>query len=256
MVNAYLLTAAVFIILGGDAADRFGARYSSTAGIGLFAFASLVIAIAPAGWAVIGARALQGLGAAFAVAGTLAAVTEASPEPRRAEAIGTWTGFLMLGFSIGPLIGGAITHYAGWRFIFWLNVFAMMGAGLILSLHPGTKGHPTKSTDWVGVGFLAGFMVPLIIGLQALNSCPDYPEGGNCRACASDPCVRRTVVVGDAASSTGRRLPFVFESQFRSRFRPCVSADVRHHRLCFSITTSLHNLPRDSVCPLLRPGSR
>jgi MFS family permease len=169
VVNAYLLTAAVFIILGGDAADRFGARYSSTAGIGLFAFASLIIAIAPAGWAVIGARALQGLGAAFAVAGTLAAVTEASPEARRAEAIGTWTGFLMLGFSIGPLIGGAITHYAGWRFIFWLNVSAMMGAGLILSLHPESKGHPKKSTDWAGVGFLAGFMVPLIIGLQALT---------------------------------------------------------------------------------------
>ena len=69
--------------------------------------------------------------------------------------------------------------------------------------------------------------------VTSTDSCPDYPEGGNCRACASDPCVRRTVVVGDAASSTGRRLPFVFESQFRSRFRPCVSADVRHHDSAF-----------------------
>jgi DHA2 family multidrug resistance protein-like MFS transporter len=106
VVNAYLLTAAIFIILGGDAADQFGARHSSTAGIGLFALASLIIAIAPAGSMVVGARALQGLGAAFAVAGTLAAVTEAAPESRRAEAIGAWTGFLMLGFSIGPLTAG------------------------------------------------------------------------------------------------------------------------------------------------------
>src|SRR5262245_50281336 len=118
VVNAYLLTAAIFIIVGGDAADQFGARRSSIAGIVLFALASLIIALAPAGPVVVGARALQGLGAAFAVAGTLAAVTEAAPDSKRAEAIGTWTGFLMLGFSIGPLIGGAITHYAGWRFIF------------------------------------------------------------------------------------------------------------------------------------------
>src|SRR3954447_22097905 len=112
VVNAYLLTAAVFIILGGDVADQFGARHSSTAGIGLFSLASLIIAVAPTGLLVVSARALQGLGAAFAVAGSLAAVTEAAPESKRAEAVGAWTGFLMLGFSIGPLVGGAITHYA------------------------------------------------------------------------------------------------------------------------------------------------
>jgi MFS family permease len=105
-VNAYLLASAVFIILGGEAADQFGARRSSAAGIALFALASLIIAIAPDGVVVVGARALQGIGAAFAVGGTLAAVTEAAPESARAAAIGAWTGFLMLGFSIGPLVGG------------------------------------------------------------------------------------------------------------------------------------------------------
>ena len=117
---------------------------------------------------VVGARALQGLGAAFAVAGTLAAVTEAAPTSRRAEAIGAWTGFLMLGFSIGPLVGGAVTHYAGWRFIFWLNVAAMVPAALILSRHPGAGGGRTISMDWAGLGILAVFMVTLISGLQAL----------------------------------------------------------------------------------------
>jgi MFS family permease len=168
VVNAYLLTAAVFIILGGDAADQFGARYSSTAGIGLFALASLIIAIAPTGLIVVIARSLQGLGAAFAVAGTLAAVSEAAPEPRRAAAIGAWTGFLMLGFSIGPLIGGAITHYLAWRFNFLLNVIVMVPAALILLLHPGPRGRRTKSMDWVGLVVLASFMVALISGLQAL----------------------------------------------------------------------------------------
>jgi predicted MFS family arabinose efflux permease len=166
VVNAYLLTAAVFIVVGGDAADQFGARRSSIAGIALFA--SLVIALAPAGFVVVGARALQGLGAAFAVAGTLAAVSEAAPDSRRAEAIGTWTGFLMLGFSIGPLVGGAVTHYAGWRFVFWLNVVAMVPAGLMLLRRPRAGGRRAASMDLIGLGALAVFMVTLISGLQAL----------------------------------------------------------------------------------------
>src|ERR1700730_63077 len=91
-VNAYLLASAVFIILGGEAADQFGARRSSAVGIALFALASLIIAIAVDGAMVVGARALQGVGAAFAVAGTLAAVTQAVPESDRARAIGAWTG--------------------------------------------------------------------------------------------------------------------------------------------------------------------
>ena len=128
-VNAYLLAAAAFIILGGKAADGFGPRRSSAAGIALFALASLIIALAPDGVVVVAARALQGLGAAFAVAGTLAAVAAAAPEAGRAGAIGAWTGFLMLGFSIGPLVGGVVTHYAGWRINFWLNLLAMLPGG-------------------------------------------------------------------------------------------------------------------------------
>src|ERR1700704_4898003 len=174
-VNAYLLASAVFIIVGGEAADQFGARRSSAVGIALFALASLFIAIAPDGVVVVGARALQGLGAAFAVAGTLAAVTEAAPEKERAGAIGAWTGFLMLGFSIGPLVGGVVTHYAGWRVNFWLNVLAMPPAGLALWLHPGTADRQTKPVDWLGLGLLAFFMVMLVHGLHALATARSAP---------------------------------------------------------------------------------
>jgi MFS family permease len=174
-VNAYLLASAVFIIVGGEAADQFGARRSSAVGIALFALASLFIAIAPDGVVVVGARALQGLGAAFAVAGTLAAVTEAAPEKERAGAIGAWTGFLMLGFSIGPLVGGVVTHYAGWRVNFWLNVLAMLPAGLALWLHPGTADRQTKPVDWLGLALLAFFMVMLVHGLHALATARSAP---------------------------------------------------------------------------------
>jgi MFS family permease len=175
VVNAYLLAAAVFILLGGEAADRFGARRSSTAGIALFALASLIIAVAPSGIVVIAARALQGLGAAFAVAGTLAAATE-SPETERAGAIAAWTGFLMLGFSIGPLVGGAVTHYAGWRFNFWLNVVAIAPAAIMLVIRPGRHGRQADRLDWLGACLLAVFMVSLVLGLRSLPSIRSAPQ--------------------------------------------------------------------------------
>ena len=76
--------------------------------------------------------------------------------------------FLMLGFSIGPLVGGVVTHYVGWRMNFWLNVLAMLPAGLVLWLHPRTGGWQTNRVDWLGLGLLAFFMVMLISGLHAL----------------------------------------------------------------------------------------
>jgi predicted MFS family arabinose efflux permease len=177
VVNAYLLASAVFVILGGEAADQFGARRSSAAGIALFALASLIIALATNAATVVGARALQGFGAAFSVAGTLAAVTEAAPESDRARAISAWTGFLMLGFSIGPLVGGAVTHYAGWRVIFWLNVLAMLPATTALWLYRGTGGGQRRPIDWLGLALLAVFMVMLISGLHALPAVHSDPKG-------------------------------------------------------------------------------
>lgn len=212
VVNAYLLTAAIFIVVGGDAADQIGARRSSISGIALFALASLIIALAPAGVAVVGARALQGLGAAFAVAGTLAAVTEAAPDSRRAEAIGAWTGFLMLGFSIGPLVGGAVTHYAGWRFIFWLNVAAMVPAALLLLRHPGVEGRRTTSMDWMGLGILAVFMVTLISGLQALAHVRINPQA------AIVPLALAAIAFGGLIrTETRRRQPLVDFGLFSNR---------------------------------------
>ena len=127
-VNAYLVVSAACIVLGGRAADRFGARLASMVGLALFGVASCIIAAAGTQTALLAGRALQGLAAAFAVPSTLAAVdTSAAPE-RRGAAIGAWTGFLMLGFSIGPLLGGALTHITGWRVIFWLNIALMLVA--------------------------------------------------------------------------------------------------------------------------------
>jgi Major Facilitator Superfamily len=171
-VNAYLVAAAACIVLGGEMADRFGARLASMVGLALFGVASCVIALANTQTALLAGRALQGLGAAIAVPSTLAAVDSSAAPERRGAAIGAWTGFLMLGFSIGPLLGGALTHVTSWRVIFWLNVALTLTAiaGLASSglATARAAGMQNRRADWIGFVLLATFMVSLVFGLHAL----------------------------------------------------------------------------------------
>jgi MFS family permease len=178
-VNAYLVVSAAFIVLGGQAADRFGARLASMAGLALFAVASCIIAAAGTQAELLAGRALQGLAAALVAPGTLAAVdTSAAPE-RRPAAIGAWTGFLMLGFSIGPLLGGALTHFTSWRVIFWFNVALMLTAiaGLSCAGSAAARAHGSESrrADWIGFVVLTTLMVSLVFALHALPRATTAP---------------------------------------------------------------------------------
>lgn len=171
-INVYLVVSAAFIVLGGRAADRFGARQVAIVGLALFGVASCLIAAAAAQATLLVGRGMQGLAAAFAVPSTLAAINIGAAPERRATAIGAWTGFLMLGFSIGPLLGGALTHVASWRVIFWLNVVLMVAAiaglgsaGPAATRSAGTQG---RGVDWAGFVLLATLMVSLVFGLHAL----------------------------------------------------------------------------------------
>src|SRR4051794_18393139 len=102
-INAYLIVSGACIIPGGSTCDLAGARRVSAAGLALFAVASVVVATARFPSMLLAGRALQGLAAALAVPGTLAAIGEAYEPSRRAAGMGMWAGFLMLGFSLGPL---------------------------------------------------------------------------------------------------------------------------------------------------------
>jgi MFS family permease len=171
-VNAYLVVSAACIVLGGRAADRFGARLVSLVGLALFGVGSCVIATAGTQAALLAGRALQGVAAAFAVPSTLAAVDTSAAPGRKAAAIGAWTGFLMFGFSIGPLLGGALTHVTGWRVIFWLNVPLMLTAigGLACAEQATAGAHdtPSRRADWIGFALLTVLMVSLVFALHAL----------------------------------------------------------------------------------------
>src|SRR4051794_41700434 len=91
-------------------------------GLILFTFASAMAAVAPSTAALIGARALQGAGAAIVTPLTLTLLSTAFPPEKRGLAIGAWSGISGLAVALGPLVGGAVVEGISWHWIFWLNV--------------------------------------------------------------------------------------------------------------------------------------
>jgi EmrB/QacA subfamily drug resistance transporter len=123
VVNAYTLTFAGFLMLGGRSADLLGRRRVFVAGTALFALSSLACALADSRGLLISARALQGLGGAVVSPATLSIITSALPEgPERNRGLGAWAAIGGLGASSGALLGGVLTQTLGWPAIFAVNV--------------------------------------------------------------------------------------------------------------------------------------
>ncbi len=123
--NAYLLTLSSLLLLGGATGDRFGLRNVFAAGIVLFVLASIASALAGNAAFLITARAVQGIGAAFMVPGSLAIIAEAYPKDQRGGAIGTWAAASSLTTLLGPVLGGALLTWFGndsWRWVFAINL--------------------------------------------------------------------------------------------------------------------------------------
>ncbi|MDH6578383.1 DHA2 family efflux MFS transporter permease subunit [Kitasatospora sp. MAP5-34] len=121
-VSAYTLTFAVLLMLGAALGDRFGRRRLFLGGLAVFTAGSAAAALAPGLGVLIGARAVQGAGAAVMMPLTLTLLTAAVPAARRGLAFGIWSGVNGLAVATGPLIGGALTQHLSWQWIFWLNV--------------------------------------------------------------------------------------------------------------------------------------
>ncbi|WP_131785783.1 MFS transporter [Protofrankia symbiont of Coriaria ruscifolia] len=123
VVNAYALTWAGFMLLGGRAADFFGRRRLFVAGLVLFTAASLVGGLAQDHTTLIVARAVQGVGGALLSPVTLTIITATFPEgPRRARALGAWTAVSGGGSAVGSALGGVITDLLSWRWVLFVNV--------------------------------------------------------------------------------------------------------------------------------------
>jgi EmrB/QacA subfamily drug resistance transporter len=121
-VNAYALTFAVLMLSGGKLADFFGRRRVFLIGLAIFTLASLACGLATTGGTLIGARTIQGVGAAIMLPATLSIISATFPPHQRGMAIGIWAGVSAMALAIGPLIGGLITEHIHWSWIFFVNV--------------------------------------------------------------------------------------------------------------------------------------
>src|SRR3954451_14742678 len=171
-VNAYTLTFAVLLVTGGRLGDIFGRRRMFLFGVVVFALSSASIGLSPdQGWLVAG-RAVQGIGAAFMMPGTLSIITNAFPREERGKAIGTWAGVSALALAIGPVLGGALTEYVSWRSIFFLTLPVAAGAvAVTLYAAPESRDESTRHrVDWPGIATLSIGLTALVLALVEGNA--------------------------------------------------------------------------------------
>ena len=133
VVESYALFLAALILLGGAAGDFYGRRLVFTIGVFLFAAASAWCGFAPDVRHLIAARALQGVGGAMLVPGSLAIISAAFTTDQRGKAIGTWSGFTGITAAIGPVLGGWLVQHLSWRWVFFINL-PIAAAVIVISL--------------------------------------------------------------------------------------------------------------------------
>ena len=171
-VNAYTLTFAVLLVTGGRLGDIFGRRKMFLFGVVVFALASATIGFAPTeGW-LVASRAIQGIGAAFMMPGTLSIISNAFPPEERGKAIGTWAGVSAIALAIGPVVGGWLTEDVSWRAIFFINLPVAVGAIAVtlFAAHESRDETVGRSVDIPGIATMTVALTALVFALVEGNA--------------------------------------------------------------------------------------
>jgi EmrB/QacA subfamily drug resistance transporter len=171
IVIAYALTFASLLITGGKLADLYGRRRLFVLGLIVFSLSSLACGLAPSAGFLIGARTVQGVGAALMNPATLSIIVATFAPKERGQAIGIWAGVSALALAIGPLAGGLITEHLNWNWIFFINV--PVGAlGIVVSqlaIHESRDTSHEQSIDLPGLATSIGFLFSLSYALVEGN---------------------------------------------------------------------------------------
>src|SRR3954471_18055195 len=167
VIEAYALFLGALLLVGGAMGDQFGRKRVFLAGVGFFTAASMLCGLATSASALIAGRALQGIGAAFLVPGSLAIISATFDDASRGRAIGTWSGFSAITAAIGPVIGGWLIEHVSWRAVFFLNV-PLAIAVLAVSLRFMDESRDASRTariDWNGAALAVVGLGGIVFGL-------------------------------------------------------------------------------------------
>jgi len=166
VVESYGLTLAALILVGGSLGDHFGRRRMFVLGVAVFAAASVYCGFAPTIGHLIAARAVQGIGAAFLVPGSLSLISSAFDESQRGKAIGTWSGFTAITTAIGPVLGGWLIEHLSWRWAFFINLPLAL-AVMVISIWfvPESRSGLRTRIDWLGASGATLSLTALTFGM-------------------------------------------------------------------------------------------
>lgn len=236
--NAYALALSALILAGGAAGDRFGLRRSFVAGIVLFVAASSACALAPdAAWLIL-FRAVQGIGAAIMVPGSLAIIAKAYPKGERGRAIGIWAAASALTTALGPVLGGLVLGHFGdaaWRAIFAINLpLGAVAVWLLLARVPADAPSRRRRLDPGGAGLAVLAFGALAYGLTAIDA-----EGG--RAATAGLAAGVVLLAAFVWWEARQREPMIPLSLFRSG--PFSGANAATFFLYFALSANLFYLP-------------
>jgi EmrB/QacA subfamily drug resistance transporter len=172
IVEAYSLFLAALILVGGTLGDHFGRRRIFAIGIGVFTLASIACGFSPNVLFLILARAVQGIGGALLVPGSLAILSATFSQDQRGRAIGTWSGLSSIATLVAPVLGGWFVQFASWRWVFFLNVpLAAVALVVLFWRVPESRDKEASSgLDWLGILLETLGLGALVFGLIQAGS--------------------------------------------------------------------------------------
>lgn len=166
VIEAYSLLLSALLLVGGSLGDHYGRRNIFLIGVAIFALASATCGFAANIHRLIAARALQGLGAALLVPGSLAIISSSFSENERGRAIGTWSGFSAITAAVGPVLGGWLIEHVSWRAVFFINLpLALVVILISLRYVAENSDRENARIDWLGAILAALGLGALVYGL-------------------------------------------------------------------------------------------
>ncbi len=172
IVEAYALFLASLILVGGSLGDLFGRKRIFVIGVAIFAVASAGCGLSQSTTQLIITRAIQGIGGALMIPGSLAMISTTFSKEQRGRAIGTWSGFTVITGALGPVLGGWLVEHVSWRAVFYLNIpLAVIVLVILFWRVPESRDESARGTlDWWGALLVTLGLSAIVYGLITASS--------------------------------------------------------------------------------------